>query len=229
MVVKADYYRVRLRFKRLFADPTIFEDQENVVRRFLYYHGPQSDQTAIYQITDAISPTDKDGKIPDIAGTSRYVHERRVVRSEYFENVVLDLEYADYGSGLRPEDHQRLWKKQTWGRMSFTLEGFQHDHFKIEVPPILELYEIVNARGEPTSLVDVELSELPDKLFRTTVGYLSNQLKQIAEKRHRTVDIYVARDLLDEEKKALEKRLTRPATESTIYILLSNEDSPAVL
>jgi hypothetical protein len=229
MVVEADYYRVRLRFKRLFADPTIFEDQENVVRRFIYYQGPPSDQTAIYQITDTISPTNKAGKIPDIAGTARYVHERRVVRSEYFENVILDLEYADYGSGLRPEDHQRLWKKQGWGRMSFTLEEFQNDHFKIDVPPILELYEIVSARGDPTSLVDVELSELPDKLFRATVGYLNNQLKQIAEKRHRTVEIYVARDLLDEEKKALEKRLTRPATESTIYILLSKEDAPAVI
>jgi hypothetical protein len=229
MVVEADYYRIRLRFQRLFADPTIFEDQENLVRRFLYYQGPRSDQTAIYQITETISPTDSSGKIPDIAGTARYVHERRVVRSEYFENVVLNLEYADYGSGLRPEDHQSLWKKQRWGRMSFTLDEFHHEHFKIEVPSILELYELVSARGDPTSLVDVELSELPDKLFRTTVGYLNNQLKQIAEQRHRTVEIYVARDLLDEEKKALEKRLTRPATESTIYILLSKEDAHAVI
>lgn len=229
MVVEANYYRVRLRFKRLFADPTIFEDQENAVRRFLYYHGPPSEQAAIYQITDIISPTDTAGNIPDVAGTARYIHERRIVRSEYFENVFLDLEYADFGSGLQPKDHQRLWNEQKWGRMSFTLEEFSHDHFKIEVPSILELYEMVSGRADPTSLVAVELTELPDKLFRTTIGFLSAQLKQIAEKNHRTVEIYVARDLLDEEKKALEKRLTRPATESTIYVLLSKEDAKAVI
>ena len=229
MVVEADYYRVRLRFERLFADPTIFEDQENAVRRFLYYHGPRSNQTAIYQISDTVAPTDKAGKTPEIAGTARYVHERRVVRSEYFENVALDLEYADFGSGLRSEDHQRLWGRQRWGRMSFILEEFHHDHFRVEVPSILELYEMISARADPTSLVDVELSKLPDKIFRTTVGYLSSQLKQIAEKQHRTIEIYVARDLLEAEKEALEKRLTRPATEFTIYILLSKEDTKAVI
>ena len=229
MVVEADYYQVRLRFKRLFADPTIFEDQENAVRRFLYYHGPASDPTAIYQITDTISPTDESGKIPSVVGVARYVHERRVVRSEYFENVALDLEYADFGSGLRSEDHQRLWQKQKWGRVSFTLEELHHEHFKIDVPSVKELYDLVGAGANPTSLVDVELGDLPDKVFRTTIGYLSTQLKQIAEKQSQTVEIYVARDLLDEEKKALEKRLTRPATESTIYILVSKDDAKAMI
>ena len=229
MTVEADYYKVRLRFKRLFADPAIFEDQENAVRRYLFYNGPPSDQTAIYQITDIISPTDKDGKIPDTAGTARYVHERRVVRSEFFEKVTMDLEYADFGSGLRQEDHERLWKKQKWGRMAFTLEEFQHDHFKIEIPPISELYEMVRVRADPTSLVDVELNNLPEKMFRTTVGYLNTQLKQQAQKQHDSVEIYVARDLLDEEKKALERRLTRPSTESTVYILLSKEHTHARL
>lgn len=229
MVVEADYYRVKLRFKRLFADPIIFEDQENAVRRFLYYYGPPSWGGAIHQITDTISPTDKAGNIPDVAGTARYIHERKMVRSEYFENVLLDLEYVDFGSGLHSEDHQRLWHGQKWGRMSFNLDEFTHDHFRIEVPSILELYEMMSGRADPTSLVAVELSELPDKLFRTTVGYLGTQLKQVAEKQHRTVEIYVARDLLDEEKKALEKRLTRPATDSTVYILLSKEDAKAVI
>lgn len=229
MTVEADYYHARLRFKRLFADPTIFEDQQNAVKRFLYYHGPPSDQTAIYQITDIISPTDQTGKTPEIVGTARYIRERRVVRSEYFENVVLDLEYADYGSGIRPEDHQRIWRKQRWGRMSFTLEDFHHEHFKIEIPSISALYEMVSARADPASLVDVELNLISDKLFRTTVGYLNTQLSQIAGQHDRRVDIYVARDLLDEEKKALEKRLTRPATDSTIYILTSKADAPAVI
>lgn len=229
MTVEAEYYQVRLRFKRLFADPTIFEDQENAVRRYIYYYGPPNDQTAIYQITETISPTDKAGNFPEIAGTARYVHQRKVVRSEYFEDVFLDLEYADYGSGLQPEDHQKLWKKQKWGRMSFTVEKFHDDHFKIEVPSIQELYKMVSSGGDPTSLVNVELDALPDKVFRATVGYLSTQLKQFAEKQHRTVEIYVARDLLDEEKKALEKRLTRPAADSTIYILLSKEGTHVVI
>ena len=225
MTVEADYYQVKLRFKRLFADPTIFEDQENAVRRFLYYNGPPSNQTAIYQITETISPVDKIGKVPEIAGTARYVHEKRIVRSEYFEDVVLELEYADYGSGLKPEDHQRVWKKQHWGRMSFTVERFHDDHFKIDVPPIDELYKVMSATGDPTSLVSIELGTLPDKLFRATVGFVSTQLNRYAKEQHRTVEIYVARDLLDEEKKALEKRLTRPASDSTVYVLLSREDA----
>ena len=229
MTVEDDYYKVRLRFKRLFADPTIFEDQENAVRRYLFYNSPPSDQTAVYQITDTISPRDPSGKIPDITGTGRYIHERRVVRSEYFENVLVDLEYADFGSGLTPTDHETLWKKQRWGRMNFDLDEYHHDRFTIEVPPIPELYDLINSRADPTSLVDIELSDLPDKLFRTTIGYLNSQLKQLAQKQHNTVEIYVARDLLEEEKKALEKRLTRPSTESTIYILLSKADKQAVL
>ena len=229
MTVEADYYQVKLRFKRLFADPTIFEDQENAVRRFLYYFGPQCDQTAIYQITETISPMDETGTVPEVAGTARYVHERRIVRAEYFENVTLDLEYADYGSGLQPEDHQKLWKKQKWGRMNFTVEKFHDDHFKIEVPPIADLYKMVSATSDPTSLVSVELGQLPDKLFRATVGFIGTQLKRFAENQHRTVEIYVARDLLDEEKKALEKRLTRPATDSTLYVLLSSENAQAVI
>src|SRR5437867_5189721 len=44
MVIEADFYRVRLRFKRLFADPAIFEDQKNAVRRFLSYPSPSNDQ-----------------------------------------------------------------------------------------------------------------------------------------------------------------------------------------
>ncbi|HZY46765.1 MAG TPA: hypothetical protein VFE96_03105 [Candidatus Bathyarchaeia archaeon] len=229
MVVEADYYRVRLRFKRLFADPAIFEDQENAVRRYLFYSGPPSDQTLIYQITDIISPTNGAGKTPDIAGTARYVHERRVVRSEYFENVAVVLEYADFGSGLSPDDHQRLWKRQTWGRMNFLLEEFNHDRFKIEIPSIPELYHMINTRADPTALVDVELPELPDKLFRTAIGFLNAELRQLAEKHHQTIDLYVARDLLPEEKQTLEKRLTRPSTQSTVYVLLSRSHEHPVL
>jgi hypothetical protein len=43
------------------------------------------------------------------------------------------------------------------------------------------------------------------------------------------IDIYVARDLLPEEKAALEKRLTRPSTQSTIYIMLSKAEGTAQL
>lgn len=229
MVVEADHYQVRLQFKRLFADPSIFEDQENAVRRYLYYNGPPSDQTAIFQITDVIAPFDHAGKIPQIAGTARYVHERRVVRSEFFENVTLNLEYADFGSGLRPETHRKLWGRQRWGRMSFQLDEFHHEHFQIEIPSVPELYDMIKVRADPTALVDLELPELSDKLFRTAVGFLNTGLRKLAEKEHRTIDLYVARDLLPEEKQALEKRLTRPSTESTIYLLLSKDTGHAEL
>src|SRR5438876_10743480 len=112
MVVEADFYRVRLRFKRLYADPTIFEDQKNAVRQFLNSPHLASNQVAIYQITDDISPSDNVGKLPDIAGTARYIHRVRVVRSEYLENANVTLDYAHFGSGLSTADHQRLCQMQ---------------------------------------------------------------------------------------------------------------------
>jgi hypothetical protein len=229
VVVESDFYSVRLRFKRLFADPAIFEDQKNAVRRFLISPHLASNQVAIYQITDDISPSDNVGKSPDIAGTARYIHRGRVVRSEYLENANVTLEYADFGSGLSPDDHQRLWKRQKWGRMNFDLEEFHHEHLKIEIPDIPELYEMLRVRADPTTLVDVQLPDLPDNFFRSAVGYLETRLKQLAEQEHQTIDIYVARDLLPEEKRALEKRLTRPSTQSTIYILLSKTAGSAAL
>jgi hypothetical protein len=229
VVVESDFYRVRLRFKRLFADPAIFEDQKNAVRRFLSYPHPARNQVAIYQITDDISLSDKEAKFPDIAGTARYIHRGRVVRSEYLENVKVTLEYADFGSGLSPDDHQRRWKRQKWGRMNFDLEEFHHENLKIEIPAVPELYEMLRLRADPTALVDVELPELPDNFFRSAIGYLETRLKQLADLEHKTVDVYVARDLLPEEKVALEKRLTRPSTPSTIYIMLSKAEATAQL
>lgn len=229
MVIEADFYRVRLRFKRLFADPAIFEDQKNAARRFLFSTRPATSETAIYQITDDISPIDNAGKSPDIAGTARYIHRGRVVRSEYLENAKVTLEYADFGSGLSPNDHQRLWKRQKWGRMNFNIEEFHHEHLKIEIPDVPELYEMLRVRADPTTLVDVELPELPDNFFRSAVGYLETRLKQLAELEHKTIDVYVARDLLPEEKVALEKRLTRPSTQATIYIMLSKAEAAAQL
>jgi hypothetical protein len=229
VVVESDFYRVRLRFKRLFADPAIFEDQKNVVRRFLSSSHLPSSEISIYQITDDISPSDNVGKSADIAGTARYIHRGRVVRSEYLENANVTLEYVDFGSGLSPSDHQRLWKRQKWGRVNFDLKEFHHEHLKIEIPAVPELYEMLRTRADPTALVDVELPELPDNFFRSAVGYLETRLKQLAETEHQAIDVYVARDLLPEEKAALEKRLTRPSTQSTIYIMLSKAEAAAQL
>ena len=229
MVIEADFYRVRLRFKRLFADPSIFEDQRNAARRYLL-PGTTGDKTAsIYQITSDISPADDVGKSSEIAGTARYVHRGRIVRSEYFENANVTLEYADFGTGISPSDHQKLWTKQKWGRMSFNLEDFHHEHLSIEIPDTSELYAMLRARADPTTLVDVELPELPENYFRSAVGYLETRLKQLAVAENQAIEIYVARDLLLEEKQALEKRLTRPSTQSTIYILLSKAEGPAQL
>jgi hypothetical protein len=229
LVVEADFYRVRLRFKRLFADPVLFDDQKNAAKRFLFARRPETNQTAIYQITDDISPTDNVGKSPAVAGTARYVQGGRVVRSEYVENANVTLEYADFGSGILPNEHQGLWKRQKWGRMSFNLEEFHHEHLKIEIPNVQELYEMLRVRADPTTLVDVELLGLPDNSFRSAVGYLETQLKELAKREQKTVDIYVARDLLPGEREALEKRLTRPSTKSTIYILLSKTAESAGL
>src|SRR5690348_1969648 len=124
MVIEADFYRVHLRFKRLFADPIIFEDPKHAVQRYLTSPHFPIDQTAISQMTDDVTPTDSSGKTPGVSGTARYLHKGRVVRSEFLENANLNLEYADFGSGLSPDDHQRSWKRQRWGRMDFVLEEY---------------------------------------------------------------------------------------------------------
>jgi hypothetical protein len=229
MVIEADFYRVRLRFKRLFADPAIFEDQKNAVRRFLGRSILSNDENTIYQITDEISPVDNLGKSPDVAGTARYVHRGRVVRSEYLKDANVTIEYADFGTGLPPSDHLKFWNKQKWGRMNFNIKEFHHEHLKIEIPDVPELYQMLQIRADPTTLVDVELPDLQDNFFRSAVGYLETRLKKLAERENQAVDIYVARDLLPEEKQALEKRLTRPSTKSTIYILLSRTKEFTVL
>jgi len=229
MVIQVDLFNVRLRFTRLFADPAIFDDQPKAVRRYLSAIRPTIDQTTVYQITDEISPADDSGKSPAVAGTARYVHERRVVRSEYLENAILSIEYADFGSGLSIEEHGKLWRRQRWGRMAFKLEEFKHDYYNIEVPSISELYETIHRQADPSALVDVELPDLPDKLFRTFVRYLEDRLQQTAAKQQQAIDVYVARDLLDEEKRALEKRLTRPSTASTLFILLSKKGQPPAI
>src|SRR5438309_1446282 len=149
MVIEADFYRVRLRFKRLFADPLIFEDQGKAVRRYLLPETTDDKTGSVYQITSNIAPTDDVGKPSEIAGTARYVHGGRVVRSEYFENANVTLEYADFGSGIPSNDHQRLWKNQRWGRMSFNLVEFRHEHLTIEIPDTSELYEMLRARADP--------------------------------------------------------------------------------
>ena len=228
-MIEADFYRVRLHFERLFADPSIFEDQRNVAGRYLL-PGTGSDKTVgIYQITSDISPTDDFGKPSKIGGTARYVHRGRVVRSEYFENANVILEYADFDGGISPNDHKKLWRKQKWGRMAFSLKEFHHQHLRIDIPDISELYEMLCVRADPTTLVDVELPALADNFFRSAVGYIETRLKQLAEAEHQTVEIYVAKDLLPEEKQALENRLTRPSTQCTIYIMLSKAEVQARL
>ncbi len=229
MVIEADYYKVRLQFERLFADPILFEDPANTVGRYLQHAKPSIKTSEIYQTTDQITPLDKAGKNPGVSGTARYVHCGRVVRSEYLENVSIEIEYADLGSGLAPEEHERLWKKQKWGRMNFVLDDLHRDHVRMDIPSIQELYEMVSIRADPTTLVDVELPALSDNFFHLAVRYLENRLKQLAKEHGHSVEIYIGRDLLPEERQALEKRLTRPSTMATIYILLSKGQSAAAL
>src|SRR4029077_2578682 len=179
---------------------SIFEDQKNAAQRHVFKGNVGDITRNIYQTTSIIAPTDDAGKSSEIAGTARYVHRGRVVRSEYFENANVTLEYADFGSGTPPNDHQRLWKKQKWGRMNFNLDEFRHEHLRIEIPDASDLYEMLRARADPTTLVDVELPELPDNFFRSAVGYLETRLKQLARGQHETIEVYVARDLLVGEK-----------------------------
>jgi hypothetical protein len=182
---------------------------------------------SLHQSEEEINPVDDSGKPALASGTASFRFQGKSIMAEFMPNASLTLEYYDFGTGLSPEDHSRLWKKQRIGDMSFQLRDFRHETRTLNVTNVSELYEIMKKQSQTTSLSSIELAKMPDDTFRATVAYLKSQLRKSAKQDGLEVEVYAARDLSASEKSSLEKRLTRDSTGSTVYVILS-KPSPLV-
>ena len=221
-MVKVDHYRVVARFARLFPDPAIFEEQDHLVERYLVQSGlPKEKAFYLYQSSDEINPVDDSGKPAVASGAASFRFQGKSIMAEFMPNASLTLEYYDFGTGLSPEDHSRLWKKQRIGEMSFQVRDFGHETRGLSLTNVSELYEMMKKQSQTTSLSSIELAKMPEDAFQVTVAYLKSQLRKSSEQDGLEVEVYAARDLSASEKGNLEKRLTRPSTGSTVYVILS--------
>ncbi len=221
-MVKVDRYRVVARFARLFPDPAVFEDQDHLVERYLVQNGLLPEKTFdLYQGDDEINPVDDSGKPAVASGTASFRFQGKNIIAEFMPNASLTLEYYDFGTGLSPEDHSRLWKKQRIGEMAFQIRDFAHEIRTLNVTNVSELYEIMKKQSQTTSLSSIEFAKMPEEAFQVTVAYLKSQLRKSAGEDALEVEVYAAKDLSASEKSSLEKRLTKESTGSTVYVIIS--------
>ena len=222
MTVRADSYQVVIRFARLFPDPAVFDDQEHLVRKlFSQSQLPEVKMSYLHQHAGEITPVDDEGHPAIASGTAKYQLEGRTIMAEFMSNANLRIEYLDFGTGLSPDDHLKLWRRHRLGEMRFELREFNHQSQTLSIPNIPELYRLLKEKGASTTLSNVELSNASDNVFEATVAYLEAQLRELANKDNMEVEVYAARNLSNSEKQSLEKRLTRESTRSTIYVILS--------
>ena len=220
MTVSVDSYGVVVRFARLFPDPIIFDDQEHLVQRvFSQSQLSESKLSYLHQVSGEIIPVDENGRPAIASGTAKFQFEARPIMAEFMSNANLRIDYLDFGTGLSPDDHLKLWRRQKLGEMRFELREFNHQSQTLNIPNIPELYRLLKEKG--SSLSTVELSNVSDNVFEATVAYLRAQLSELADKDNMEVEVYAARRLSNSERKSLEKRLTRESTRSSIYVILS--------
>ncbi len=223
-VVDADVYRVKIRFEKLFADPRVFDEPETLARRYFLSSGVTAEKAAfIYQTTQDLAPLDDAGKPSVPAGVAKYTYQGKTLRSEYMQGANLVIDYVDFGSGLPPPDHMRIWRAGRWDDLKFETKDVHHYGAKTGLPEVLELYRMLRARADPSTLATVELPDMGKSLFESSVKYLEDRLKQKSQIDGGSVEIYAARDLAPEERQALERRLVRDSTDSTVYVILSRE------
>ncbi len=223
-MVEACLYRVRIRFEKLFADPTIFDEPSMLARRYLISTGLKPGEAAsIYQTTKDVFPVDDRGNPSLALGTAKFSYQGKMLRSEYMSRANIDLDYVDFGSGHSPREHESLWRRGRWGDMKFEVAEFRHHPAKIELPDVGELYQMLRARADPSTLATVELPDLGKSLFEAAVRYVEDRLEQKSKEDGGSVEVYAARDLASEERRALERRLGRESTDNTVYVILSRE------
>jgi hypothetical protein len=224
MTLKADVYRLKIRFGKLFADPRIFDSPRTFARDYLRSFGlSQEKAEEIYETTEDVNPLDDSGRPSVPVGTGKFQLEGKTLRSEYMQGANVQVEYSDFGSGLQPEEHRRYWQTGKWDDLAFQVKAWHHQQTETGLANVSELYEIVKTRATPTTIATIELPANTGSLFNSTVRYLADHLDQFARKEGGSVEVYAARDLESAEKKALETRLGQQSTASTVYVILSSK------
>ena len=222
--MEVNIYRVKIRFQRLFADPEVFDEPSTVAKRYLALTGLfQNKSDFIQQVTEDAIPLDDSGKPSVASGEANYRYQGKSIRSEYMAGANLNLEYIDFGSGLSLQDHKSGWGRGRWGELNFELKELQQRRLNIELPEISELYKMLVARSEPTTMASIELGNIPGNLFQPTASFVETRLKDLALSGGASVEVYASRELAAREKAALEKRLTRELRDSSLLVILSRE------
>lgn len=230
MAARVDFYEIVLRFPRLFPDPAIFEDSAHLANRFLLENGIQKEKSAlVFQSNDEIFPKDDSGNPSVTAGTAKFLFEGKMILGEYMIDANVGLTYADFGTGLSPDDYSKIWSKGKLGELRFELRQFKYQTLTLKVPSTDELYDILRSQANPTSLSTIELDNVPSQLFKPTVAYLERELEVVAERDGFEIEVYAGRDLSTSERAALEKRLTRTASKFSVFVILSRKISPETL
>ncbi len=223
MTLQADFYRVKVRFGKLYADPRVFDRPPTFVREYLQSKGLARERAElIYETTEDVMPVDDTGRPSRPTGTGKFRYEGKTLRSEYMQGASIRLEYADFGSGSLPEDHRRCWMAGRWDDLSFEMKELHHQHLDTGIADLAELYDILKKRAAPTAVATVELPLKASSVFDATVRFLENQIGRLAQREGRTVEVYAAGKLDGSERKALENRIGRDATASTVYVILGS-------
>ncbi|TMI37305.1 hypothetical protein E6H26_03595 [Candidatus Bathyarchaeota archaeon] len=217
MTVRSDFYQIVLRFPRLFPDPAVFEDPIHLANRYLMGNGiPREKADLVHQTTDEIVPVDDRGNPSTASGTAKYPFEGRTILAEYMINANIRLDYADFGTGLTPDDHSRLWTKGKLGGLRFELRDFKHQSQTLTIPDVSELYRMLKERATPNTLSTIELDNVPERMFRAGLAYIEGRLRVDAKADGLEVEVYAGSDLSASEKAGLERRLTRESSKSTM-------------
>jgi hypothetical protein len=223
LTLQADFYRVKVRFGKLYADPRIFDSPPTFVKGYLQSKGLAREKAdLIYETTEDAIPIDDTGRPSRPTGTGKFRYEGKTLRSEYMRGANIQLDYTDFGSGYLPADHRRYWMAGRWDDLSFEMKELQHQHLDTGIAELAELYDILKSRAAPTAIATVELPLKASSVFDATVRFLENQVGRLAEREGRTVEVYAAGKLESSERKALENRIGRDATASTVYVILGS-------
>ena len=223
MTLQADFYRVKIRFGKLYADPRVFDKPPTFVNGYLQSKGLAKERAdLIYETTEQVIPVDDTGRPSRPAGTGKFRYEGKTLRSEYMQGANIQLEYTDFGSSYLQEDHRGCWMAGRWDDLSFEMKELHHQHFDTGIAELAELYDILKKRATPTAIATVELPLKVSSVFDATVRFLENQIGRIAQHEGRTVEVYAAGKLDGSERKALENRIGRNATASTVYVILGS-------
>ena len=146
-----------------------------------------------------------------------------MILADYMSNANVHLDYADFGTGLTPSDHSKLWIKGKIGDLRFELGAFKHQSQTLNIPDVSELYKMLKEHATPTTLSTIELDNVPPQAFGASVAYINGRLRSASKEDGVEVEVYAARDLTVSEKAALERRLTRESSKNTIFVILSRE------